>query len=152
MGTIDFIMKKDNSEYLADGIAAFEGKHFAIAQQILGALAEDGNAEAQFRMAIMQQNGLGMVANIAKAFDNMLGSAKQGHALAMHSLGFMYYQGECTDQDYSQAKYWFEKAAAKDMAGSMMSLGMMYAAGQGVDKDETQAKYWNDLASKTDLR
>lgn len=144
-------MESKNNEYLGDGIAAFEGKHFAIAQQILSALAEQGNAEAQFRMAVMQQNGLGMVVNPTKAFQNMLNAAKQEHALAMHSLGFMYYQGECTGLDYSLAKYWFEKAAAQNMAGSMMTLAMMYSEGQGVEKDEKQAQYWTVLAHKMNL-
>ncbi|MGB5297381.1 MAG: sel1 repeat family protein, partial [Thiogranum sp.] len=53
----------DNSNQdieLASGMAAFEAKHFSRAAQLLSPFAEDGNAEAQHRLAIMYQNGLGL--------------------------------------------------------------------------------------------
>ena len=48
---------------LTSGIAAFEAKEFATARQLLHPLAEQGNAHAQYRVAIMAQVGLGMVKN-----------------------------------------------------------------------------------------
>ncbi|MEJ1364720.1 MAG: sel1 repeat family protein, partial [Candidatus Sedimenticola sp. (ex Thyasira tokunagai)] len=57
----------DNSEQLdmelVSGIAAFEGKHFATSVKLLSPLADQGNIEAQYRVAIMAQNGLGMTVN-----------------------------------------------------------------------------------------
>ena len=72
---------------LVSGITAFEGKHFSTAARLLSPIAAEGNAEAQFRMAIMHQNGLGMVRNDSMAFENMKAAAEQGHALAMHGSG-----------------------------------------------------------------
>jgi len=43
---------------LSSGIAAFEGKHFSQAMMLLSPLADQGEVEAQYRMAIMLQNGL----------------------------------------------------------------------------------------------
>ena len=48
---------------LASGIAAFEAKEFPRAMQLLQPLAEKGDAQAQYRVAIMAQVGLGMVKN-----------------------------------------------------------------------------------------
>jgi len=45
---------------LSSGIAAFEGKHFASAIKLLSPLADLGYPDAQYRLAIMAQNGLGM--------------------------------------------------------------------------------------------
>ena len=75
---------------LASGIAAFEAKSFSQAAGLLAPLAEQGNAEAQYRMAIMAQNGLGMVENEMRAFAFMKAAAEAGLGLAQHGLGFMY--------------------------------------------------------------
>ena len=72
---------------LASGIAAFEAKEFRRALQLLTPLAEDGDADAQFRLAIMCQNGLGRVASETQALHWMQASAGQDHGLALHGLG-----------------------------------------------------------------
>jgi len=100
---------------MASGIAAFEAKEFARAMQLLQPLAERGAAEAQYRVAIMAQVGLGMVKNCAIAVKWMRAAADQGFALAEHGLGFMYFQGECTKADAAEAVRWFESQGAKTL-------------------------------------
>ena len=56
-------MSNDYDEDFSSGIAAFEAKNFSQAMRFLHPLAVAGNAEAQHRVAIMCQNGLGMVRN-----------------------------------------------------------------------------------------
>ena len=79
-------MTSDNTEYqdadaaYASGIAAFEAKNFSQAMRFLSPLAEQGDAEAQHRCAIMYQNGLGVVVNEEKAVEFMRSAAEQGHA------------------------------------------------------------------------
>ncbi|NKN33961.1 tetratricopeptide repeat protein [Marichromatium bheemlicum] len=124
---------------LASGIAAFEARQFTRATSLLAPLAEDGNAEAQYRMAIMAQNGLGMVANSALAYRYMHAAATAGLGLAQHGLGFMYLQGECAEQDHSQAAHWFGKAAEQGLIGSMTTLAMLYEQGLGVEQDQAEA-------------
>ena len=51
----------------SSGMAAFEAKNFSQAMQFLSPLAEAGNADAQHRVAIMCQNGLGVVRNETRA-------------------------------------------------------------------------------------
>ena len=50
--------------------------------QLLSPLAEAGEPEAQFRAAIMYQNGLGVVANEEKAAEMMRAAAEQGFSTA----------------------------------------------------------------------
>lgn len=135
----------DNQQFerdmqLSSGIAAFEAKHFAQAADLLEPMANDGDAEAQFRMAVMYQNGLGMVANEERALKNMQAAAEQGHALAQHGLGFMYMEGECVAQDGELAVAWLEKAADQGLAGSLATLAMMYNEGRGVAQDKDKAR------------
>jgi len=136
----------DSNLDLSSGIAAFEGKHFSTASRLLSPLAEQGDDEAQFRMAIMAQNGLGMVVNEKLAFDNMLAAAEQGHALAMHGLGFMYLEGECAEKDTAKAADWFHKAADAGMQGSMTTLAMMYRDGNGVEQNQQEANRLFEMA------
>ena len=63
---------------LASGVAAFEAKEFRRAFQLLAPLAAHGEAEAQFRVAVMSRNGLGGVVNEALAFSSMRDAALQG--------------------------------------------------------------------------
>jgi TPR repeat protein len=52
----------------------------------------------------------------------------------------MYAHGVGIKQDWSQAKPWFEKAAAQGDAKAQVALGVMYANGHGVKKDLAKAK------------
>jgi len=130
----------DTDASFSSGIAAFEAKNFKQSLQFLGPLAEAGDAESQHRCAIMYQNGLGVVANDAKAAEFMQSAAEQGHAIAQHGLGFMYMEGECVEQNAQQAVKWFTKASEQGLVGSLTTLAMMYQEGAGVEKDIEKAK------------
>jgi hypothetical protein len=124
------------------GIAAFETKQFVRAYELLLPLAEAGHPEAQYRLAIMCQNGLGMVKNEAGAAHWMRASAEQGFGLAQHGLGFMYLQGDCVAPNEVQAASWFRLAAEQNLAGAQAALGNLYEQGRGVEKDLEEAKDW----------
>ena len=135
--------KNDLEMDLSSGIAAFETKSFTQAKMFLSPLAEAGHPEAQYRMAIMAQNGLGMVENPLMAYKYMKAAAESGLGLAIHGLGFMYLEGECVDQDSEKAIEWFKKAAEEhELIGSMTTLGMIYFEGRGVPKDEEEGRKW----------
>lgn len=131
---------------LGSGIAAFESKQFSHAAGLLSPLADGGDPQAQYRMAIMAQNGLGMHENRLLAFTYMKSAAEVGLDIAQHGLGFMYMEGECTDKDPEKAAHWFRKAAEQGLAGSQTTLAMMYEEGRGVEKDLDEANKWYRLA------
>lgn len=133
---------------LSSGIAAYEAKHFSRASGLLSPLAEQGDPEALYRVAIMAQNGLGMCANPLLAHRYMHAAAQAGHALAQHGLGFMYLAGECAPKDPTQAAVWFRKAAEQGLAGSMLTLALLYEQGQGVPQDAEEAACWYQRASQ----
>ena len=106
-----------NDPDYSSGVAAFEAKNFSLAMQFLSPLAQGGDADAQHRVAIMCQNGLGVVRNDERALQMMQAAAEQGHAIAQHGLGFMYLEGECVEKDAARAAEWFRKAAGQGLAG-----------------------------------
>ena len=65
----------------------------------------------------------------------------------MFNLGKRYEDGDGVAQDYSKAREWFEKAAAKDNASAMNSLGVLYSNGDGVAKDYGKAREWYEKAA-----
>jgi len=129
---------------LPSGISAFEAKHFSLAMRLLLPIAEAGSPEAQYRVAIMYQNGLGVTENPSMAAKWMESAAQQGLELAQHGLGFMYMEGECVEQAGEQAVAWFTKAAEQGLVGSQVALAMMYEEGHGglaVDLDKAREWY-----------
>lgn len=125
---------------LASGIAAFEAKEFRRSLQLLQPLAENGNPEAQYRLAVQYQAGLGVVHNPLQAYHWMREAAGHDHGLALHGLGIMYLYGECVDKNEREAAIWLQRAADQGLAGSMAALATMYEQGLGVEKNAAKAK------------
>ena len=135
---------------LKSGIVAFEAKNFTMAMKLLSPLSDAGDAEAQYRMAIMYQNGLGVVADELLAFKCMVSAAKQDLRLAQHGLAFMYLEGECIGKDAIKAVEWFTRSAEQGLAGSQSTLAMIYEEGRGLPVDREKAKQWYRRAGFTD--
>lgn len=71
-----------------------------------------------------------------------LRQAKEGDAIAETDIGKMYAEGRGVDQDFAEAKAWFEKAAAQNQPDGLYNLGLMYANGEGVPQDYATAVKW----------
>jgi len=102
--------KADTNE---DGTAAISTGDYAQADKIFRALAEKGDASAQFNLGAMYNNGQGKAKDYPEAVKWYRLAAAQGHAGAQSSLGYMYYGGQGVAQDYVRAHMWFSLAAAK---------------------------------------
>jgi TPR repeat protein len=139
-------MNDDDRMQLASGIAAFEAKEFRRAWQMLQPLSDQGDAEAQYRCAIMIQNGLGAIARPKVAAELMTKAAEQDFGLAQHGLGVMYLFGEGVDQDTPRAVQLLTLAGESGLAGAWSTLGMIYMEGQGVDKDTEKARGYYEKA------
>jgi len=75
--------------------------------------AEQGNARAQFNLALMYYNGEGVPKNAAEAVKWYRRAAEQGLAEAQINLGVMYGQGEGVPKSSIDAYFWFNLAAAQ---------------------------------------
>ena len=69
-------------------------------------------------------------------------AAENGLPLAMHALGFMYFEGECTEKNAQLCIEWFERAANEGMMGSATTLGMIFEEGKIVEQDLRKAEEW----------
>jgi len=131
---------------MSSGVAAFEAKEFRRAWQLLEPLSDEGYADAQYRCAIMIQNGLGGIARPKQAAQLMLSAAEQNLGLAQHAMGVMYLFGEGVEKDAANAVHWLELAGGSGLAGAWSTLGMMYQEGEGVEINVSKAREYYSKA------
>jgi TPR repeat protein len=74
-------------------------------------LAELGDAEAQFNMGVLHDEGAGVERNLAAAAAWYRKAAEQGFLDAQTNLGVMYYHGLGVARDPEEAVRWFGLAA-----------------------------------------
>lgn len=74
--------------------------------------ANSGNADAQFRLALLYRDGLGLTQNHAEAAAWFLKSAQQGDVRAQTEIGVLLATGKGIEQDVGQSLAWLGKAAA----------------------------------------
>lgn len=73
--------------------------------------------------------------------------AAEGDPAAQNNLGFMYYKGQGTPQDYVEAARLYRLSADQGNSGAQHNLGYMYHEGQGVPQDHVEAAKWYKLSA-----
>ena len=73
--------------------------------------AEQGNAEAQFKLGEMYRQGVGVTQDFAETAKWYRKAAEQGHVAAQCNLGVCYAKGDGVEEDIDEAMKWFRKAA-----------------------------------------
>lgn len=101
--------------------------------------AEKGNAEAEYNLANLYGDGLGIEADIETAAEWLKKSAEKDYPEAQNVLAILYYKGMGVPQDFEKAAKWAKKAAACDMAEAQFVLANLYADGKGVPQDYNKA-------------
>ncbi len=95
------------------GYAEFKMGHYARARQVWETLAEVGNGEALFNLAIMAEDGLGMARDLLKAESLYRASAQAGSIKAQYRLGLLYSDGSRFAADPEQARHYLGLAAGQ---------------------------------------
>ena len=118
------------------------GTVYASSFEECKALAEQGDAEAQFRLAAMYGDGRAIPQDHAEELKWYRKAAEQGMADAQYNLGYMYSAGLGTSQDHAEAMKWYRKAADQKHMEAQYALGLMYGSGTGVAPDPVQEAAW----------
>ena len=132
---------------LDDAYDAYARGDYAVALQLFRSLAINGDAKAQYNLALMYNRGEGIPRDAQQAIYWYKKAAEQGEAKAQVNLGFMYDNGVGVVKDAQQAVYWYRKAAEQGEAKAQFNLGAIYANGIGLPKNYQQAYFWFLLAS-----
>ena len=144
------LMTSAAAEPFDDAVDAYTRGEYAAAVRLYRPLAEQGNAEAQWRLGFMYEQGKGVPQDYSEAAKWYRLAAEQGNAPAQLGLGTLYYNGRGVPQDDAEAVKWYRLAAEQGDAEAHNNLGVMYANGKGVPQDIVQAYKWFSIgASKS---
>ena len=92
--------------------------------------ARIGDPSAQYDVALMYANGVGVAKDVAQAFAWTKASAEKGHTVAQYLLGSAYSSGLGTPKDEQKALLWFVKSFERGSDKATLKLAKMLAVGQ----------------------
>ena len=117
---------------------------YATAYKELKPLAEQGNVRAQFNIALMYDNGLGVPLDYHEAEKWYRKAAEQGLADAQHNLAVIFAGGKDIPQDLVKAYLWFDLAAASgmDTAKSNRDITASNMTAEQIAEAQRRARAW----------
>lgn len=112
--------------------------------------AEQGHAEARYKLGKIYEDGRGVQQDSKKAIEWYRKAADRGLSGAQYTLGLRYEDGRGIEQNNRKAVEWYRKAAEQHSIGAPYKLGEMYEYGKGVEQNDEEAVKWYFRASKHD--
>jgi TPR repeat protein len=109
------------------GIDAYYAEDFEAAYDELAPLAEQGSADAQYRLGLMFENGQGVEKDHQKAAELLRLAAVQAHTDAQFALGIKYMEGMGVPFSPIDAHYWIRQAANR---GNLHALQWLVNSGE----------------------
>ena len=110
--------------------------------------AEQGDAQAQFELAVMYESGQGMPQDYAEAARWYTEAARQGQAEAQYNLGLMHDIGRGARKSYGEGARWILAAAKQGHAEAQCNIGIRYGTGHGVPQDDKESLRWLRTAAE----
>jgi TPR repeat protein len=111
--------------------------------------ALNGDAEAQYLIAYMYDQGKDIPQDDAEAVKWYRKAADQGNGPAQHILGMHYRIGIGVEKDFAEAVKWYRRAADQGLSRAQFDLGNAYSKGDGVAQDYLLAYKWFTLAASS---
>lgn len=133
------------ADELGDAKRAYGEGEFADAAALLRPLARDGNAEAQYLLGRMYEQGDGVAKDLDEARKLYERAAQQGHDNAGQKLALF---DNTESGDESVVLEWYLPAAEEGDMEAQYNLGFMYETGWGVGIDEAKAANWYKEAAE----
>jgi uncharacterized protein len=127
---------------------AMQKEDYKTALKEWTALAKKDNAEAQFKLGVMNGAGLGVEANMDVAVGWYSKAAAQNHPEALYVMSVAYDKGQGVGKDPEKFQQLLNKAAELGSTKAQSHLGSVYYSGYGVAQDFTQALLWYRKAAE----
>lgn len=121
LGTLTPVTAQDFDK----GKAAYKSGDYATAMRVWRALAQQGDARAQYALGRIYRSGKSVQRDSGKAAKWFQLAAKQGDKEAQKLLGNMYYHGNGVVQDLAKARRWYKLAAEQGARGAHYLLRQM---------------------------
>jgi len=141
-----------HSQDFETGRKAYEARDYRTARAEWTPLAQEGDANAQFRLGLLYQLTSALGLDEPEVYTDGIKwiheAAVQGHANAQHELGLALLKGKGVPQDHLQAVEWLKLAADQGFTLSQYELGVAFRDGTGVSQDFAVATSWFQLAAE----
>lgn len=132
----------------AAGVEAYAKGDHERALALWRPLAREGDPRAQYRLAQMFADGVGVDQDEWAALNWYRKAAEQGSVEARYELAVMYSIGRGVRQDRSRAAYWYGRLAEDGHVIAQHLLAGMYEEGKGVAKELPRAVFWYGRAAE----
>jgi TPR repeat protein len=111
--------------------------------------ANSGDAQAQFYLSVIHEDGRGVAPDLSKAAHWCIMAARSGDRQSQYRLSKMLEIGRGFEKRHERAAwYWLEKAASQGHTQAQFELGLRYLFGViGVRKSLYKAKRWLSAAA-----
>jgi len=136
-----------NAATFDDAVASYLNKDYKKAFLIFEELANEGNVNAQYNLAMFYYKGIGVPKNKIFAFIWFDTASKKGHKLAQNRLGYMYEKGEIkgTKSEKKAVKEFF-KSAVQNYDMAQLNLAMKYNS--NIKEESLKiARFWYEKAA-----
>ena len=129
---------------LEKGYEAYKKRNYKTAFQCFQTLSERNDMNAQYFLAGMYVNELGVKQDLSKAFYWFKRSADLGEPRAQYAVAGVYYEGvsPIDKPDLKEAMNWYKKSADQGYADAQYQLGFMFYKGQGVETNLEKSIFW----------
>lgn len=132
---------------------AYRTGKYESALKELAALAETGDANAQFYLGTLYSDGKAVTRDYRKAVEWYGKAAAKGHGDAEFTLGFLYLSGagegaSAVPADTQLAAKWLKAAAGKGNVAAQSALATIYGEGYGVTRDSSESLRWAGPAAE----
>jgi uncharacterized protein len=141
------------------GAAYFSGspgvqKDYKQALDWLTRAAQEGHADAQFKLGSMYYNGYGVTEDRAETMKWYRKAADQGHVMAQANVAYLYRAGWGVEKDFVQAYFWYTNAMNGGdtySAAERARISHAMTAAQVAEAEKLAAK-WKPQRSKATKR
>ena len=130
------------------GAALYDKGDYEGAIEHWQGLADQGDMRAQYRLAQMYAEGVGVRKDGRTALHRFRQAAEQGSIGARYELALMYSLGRGVSRDLSRAAHWYGLLAADGHITAQYLLAGMYETGNGVTRNMSRALWWYRRAAE----
>lgn len=111
--------------------------------------AAKGQADAQFNLGLILEQGTGVKQDLPKAVFWYKKAAIQGHTIAQYNYATMLHFGKGINKDETEAAKWYELAARKGHIAAQSSLAFLYLQHTKASfRNSSKAAYWYNKSAK----
>ncbi|MCF6283512.1 MAG: hypothetical protein L3J28_15145 [Candidatus Polarisedimenticolaceae bacterium] len=136
----------------SEGQTAIAEGDYKKAYQLLSAAAKKGEANAQYGLGVLYNEGWAVDKNEKTAFSWFQQAAQQDYPPAQFNLGNAYYKGLGVEANIPEAEIWWDIAAHNGHSQAQFNLGMLLFNNGGADEAMEQGIAWTRAAAKQGIK